>query len=419
MNIGYACLTLGVPNADFRSCTQKNASEEKLVELIAHNLNALETVIDYNIKNQIKLFRISSDLIPFGSSPVNKLPWWDLFETQFGVIGQKIKSAGLRVSMHPGQYTVLNSPDENVVERAIEDLNYHVRILDALGTDASNKIILHIGGVYQNKTLAMERFENNYSGLNDGIKRRLVIENDDRSYWISEVLELGEHLQIPVVFDNLHHFLNHGALELDEAYWIGECSKTWNAWDGRQKIHYSQQEPLKRAGSHSQTIRTEEFLSFYNRIKSKDLDIMLEVKDKNLSAVKCLNLLAEKKEIKALELEWSRYKYSVLEHSPAEYNEIRRLLRDKSNYPALEFYGILESALKKECKVGTAINAAHHIWGYFRDKATETEKNSFLKCAEECRQGTASIAKLKRFLEKMTEKYKEPYLLNSYYFILD
>ncbi len=428
MNIGYACLTLGIREADFRSCMKKNANDEKLIELIAYNLNSLENIIEYNIRNQIILFRISSDLIPFGSSPVNRLPWWDLFEDQFIRIGKKLKTGGIRVSMHPGQYTVLNSPDEFVVAKAIDDLVYHGRVLDSLCTNTENKIILHIGGVYGDKEQAIRRFEVNYRKLDLSIKRRLVIENDDKSYTTSDALRIGTKLGIPVVFDHLHHWVNpcegvrantsSGKLVTDDGYWIEESGKTWRNEDGRQKIHYSQQDTGKRPGSHSSTIYTDEFLSFFQKVKTKDIDIMLEVKDKNLSAVKCRNLISTQKEIKDLELEWSRYKYAVLEHSPSRYKEIRTLLRQKSGYPATEFYQILEESMKQEPNTGNSINAGQHVWGYFRDIATEQEKINFLNSVEECQLGKSDGKKMKRLLWKLTQKYREPYLLNSYYFMM-
>lgn len=145
MKIGYACLTLGVEEANFKTCILKNAGEENLLSIIAHNLIALDNIIDYNIKNNIKLFRISSGIIPFGSSPVNSLPWWDIFEKELSALGSKIKNSGMRVSMHPGQYTVLNSPREEVVLNALKDLEYHNTFLDSLKVNKENKIILHIG----------------------------------------------------------------------------------------------------------------------------------------------------------------------------------------------------------------------------------------------------------------------------------
>ncbi len=113
MSIGYACLTIGVPDTNLKSCTAKSLTEEKLLEIISYNLKSLKNIIEYNIKNNIKLFRISSDLIPFGSSHLNQLSWWNIFSQEFAEIGRKIMDNDIRVSMHPGQYTVLNSPNDD------------------------------------------------------------------------------------------------------------------------------------------------------------------------------------------------------------------------------------------------------------------------------------------------------------------
>ncbi len=292
MSIGYACLTVGVLNTNQKTCRQKNASEEKLLEIISHNLKSLENIIDYNISNHIRLFRISSDIIPFGSSPVNMIKWWEVFEPEFLKIGAKIKNNQIRVSMHPGQYTVLNSPHKDVVRRALEDLHYHTLFLNSLGVNQEHKIILHIGGVYGNKPEAIARFKMNYMDLSDEIKLRLVLENDDKSYNIGDLIKIGKELNAPIVFDNLHHRINPPDDKKMEETWIKECSETWKVEDGRQKIHYSQQDLAKRGGSHSQSIRVEEFMEFYKRVDGQNLDIMLEVKDKNISAVNCINRIS-------------------------------------------------------------------------------------------------------------------------------
>ncbi len=417
MNIGYACKTLGVPDTNFNSCIIKNADEKRLLELISYNLNSLENIIDYNISNEIKLFRISSDLIPFGSHPVNKIPWWNVFSQEFFNIGEKIKSSGMRVSMHPGQYTVLNSPNEEVVKRAIDDLNYHQKILERLGVGSNSKIILHIGGIYNNKKQAIKRFIDNYKKLDEKVKLRLVIENDDKLYNINDVLEIGSILNIPVIFDNLHHKVNSGDEKKSEKYWTEVCSKTWKEEDGFQKIHYSQQNPQKKQGAHSESIYINKFLNFYKKIENKKIDIMLEVKDKNLSAIKCINSISKKKTIKDLELEWSKYKYIILEKDPSAYLEIRNLLKNKSDYPVLSFYNFIENFIQKKEIKDNSINAALHVWGYFKKIALDSEKNKFFRVIERYKQGKTSLLTIKNFLWKLAVKYNETYLLNSYYFI--
>lgn len=289
MSIGYACQVIGVPNTNIKRCLIKNAMESRLLELTAYNLSSLNNIIEYNIKNNIRLFRISSDLIPFGSNEINNLSWWDIFQKQFLEIGDKIQVSNMRVSMHPGQYTVLNSLNDEVVEKSIADLNYHSKVLDCLGTGTNHKIVLHIGGIYNDKGHAKKRFIKNYERLDDTVKGRLVIENDDKSYNINDVIEIGTTLNIPVIFDNLHHKINSGEIVESEFYWINKCKKTWKSNDGKQKIHYSQQNPLKNPGAHSETINVGEFMNFYKKLDREDIDIMLEVKDKNISAVKCIH----------------------------------------------------------------------------------------------------------------------------------
>ncbi|QQP69854.1 UV DNA damage repair endonuclease UvsE [Carnobacterium sp. CS13] len=414
MKIGYACLTLGVYNTNFRTCTLKTATKENLLNITEHNLETLDRIIDYNIKMGITLFRISSDIIPFGSSPVNNLPWDEIFKEKFRLIGEKLKLENIRVSMHPGQYTVLNSPNEDVVKRAVEDLNYHNRFLNALGTGKSSKIILHIGGVYGDKKAAIVRFGKNYQLLSQGVKNRLVIENDDKSYNIGDVLQIGTANRIPVVYDNLHNELLPFDRSKDDHYFISLVNNTWKADDGVQKIHYSQGAHLKRAGSHSKTINLEVFNEFLNTIP--DVDIMLEVKDKNLSAVKANNLIDGNKKISHLEKEWARYKYNILEHDPNRYQEIRNLLKGKEGYPVIEFYALIDQALTIEPSQGTQINAASHVWSYFKDEATENEKKKYASYIESLKKGTYSIKAVKNLLLKMAVKYESDYLLNSYYF---
>lgn len=418
MSIGYACLTIGVSDANLKSCTAKNLSNEKLLGIIEHNLKSLKNIIDYNIKNNIHLFRISSDLIPFGSSPLNKLHWWEIFSEEFFEIGKEIRKNNIRVSMHPGQYTVLNSPKEDVVNRAIEDLNYHARVLDSLGVSERNKIVLHIGGIYNDKEQAINRFMNNYEALEDRVKQRLVIENDDKSYNINDVLKIGTKLNIPVIFDNLHNEINPYVEEKNDLYWIDECKNTWKEKDGYQKIHYSQQDILKKTGSHSSTIAVDRFINFYESLGREDIDIMLEVKDKNLSAVKCINCVTEDKRISKLEEEWSKYKYTILENSPRIYLEIRNLLKNKKEYPAVQFYNYIDEAMKEEVTIGNSENAALHVWGYFKNIVDTKEKESFLKSMDNYKKGKVSINVIKNKLLKMTVKYNEKYLKNSYYFIL-
>lgn len=417
MRIGYACQTIGVQDTDFKSCTMKYASEEKLLEVIEHNLKVLDRIIDYNIENRISMFRISSDLIPFGSSPANQLDWGGIFKDRFQNLKHKIALHDIRISMHPGQYTVINSPDQEVVSRAIADLEYHNQVLDLLTESPSCKMILHIGGGYGDKDAAINRFLQVYQRLDSGIKKRLIVENDDRIYHAAEVYRVAESGGIPFVFDVLHHQVNREPDGASPYTWIERAGATWRDVDGTPKIHYSQQNPDKKPGSHSDTIGSREFMDFVSVLKEHiDVDIMMEVKDKNISAVKCQNIIHESPRILALEKEWSLYKYLTLEHSQNHYQQIRQLLKDKDAYPVVEFYELLEDASRQPIELGNAINGIDHVWGYFKSSASEKEKAVFQKELNKFKEGTIGLNAIKRLLYKMALAYDEKYLIHSYYF---
>src|SRR3954471_89532 len=113
--LGYVATALTIGASASRTCRLKNATPERLRELIAANLGELERILRFNVENQILLYRISSQIIPFGSHAVNPVPWWDEFAPTFARLGEFLARTGMRVSMHPGQYTVLNSPNPRIV----------------------------------------------------------------------------------------------------------------------------------------------------------------------------------------------------------------------------------------------------------------------------------------------------------------
>lgn len=420
MKIGYACLVVGVPDTSLKTTRKANVTSDRLLELIEHNLTAMENMLDYNIKHGIQMYRISSDIIPFGSDlETNSMNWLKNFQEKFDHLSKKIKENNIRVSMHPGQYTVLNSTDEDVVKRAVADLAYHTNFLDALNLNKSHKIILHIGGVYGDKTAAMNRFIQNYKKLSPAIKDRLIIENDDRLYTIKDVLEISRQTGAPVVYDNLHNTCNPSQPEGSDAEWISQALETWHEADGPMKIHYSQQRENARLGAHTQTIYIEPFIEFYEKISSLDIDIMLEVKDKNLSAVKANLAISAQPNIKELEKEWARYKYLVLSHSQKHYNEIRTILKDKSTYPVIDFYTKIEEALDSKPNKNTELNALEHVWGHLKKSVDNKQKLRFNQMKEKWLVDEITTKRLKNWLKKLAIQYEEKYLQQSLYFDVD
>ncbi|MGB7366870.1 DUF1722 domain-containing protein [Carnobacterium jeotgali] len=100
------------------------------------------------------------------------------------------------------------------------------------------------------------------------------------------------------------------------------------------------------------------------------------------------------------------------------YDAIRQLLKDKSSFPVLDFYRLLDQALIMDVTTGIAVNAATHVYGYFKYSATEKEKNTFLKQLEKVEKNNGSLKTLKKILLNLALNYHEPYLLQSYYFVL-
>ncbi|EXJ22947.1 UV DNA damage endonuclease [Alkalibacterium sp. AK22] len=419
MRIGYPCITRGLDGQQYKTCRKQNATEERLIELIGHNLNVLEQMIDYNHAKGIRMFRISSDIIPFGSDlEVNHLNWPKIFADTFSRIAKKIQAYALRVSMHPGQYTVLNSPKQDVIKRAVEDLRYHCLFLDSLEVGREGKLVLHIGGLYGDKEKAMERFVANYKELDQTIKDRLIIENDDRLFTIADVLSISEETGAPVVYDNLHHKLNGEKLNDSDAYWIEKAIQTWSSLDGRPKVHYAQQQKGARLGAHSLTIEIEPFLTYFKKIKDFDIDIMLEVKDKNLSAIKCILATSDKQETSELYKEWDCYKHLILERSPEIYSQITELLNNKDHYPVKRFYSLIEEAIQLPLDAGNLIEGLEYAWDCISQQATAKERETTKAYKQKLAKDTNELSKAKRYLKKLAVKYEADSLLSSYYFEL-
>ena len=292
IRIGYACINTKLP-APNRTCRLSNATPERILDLASTNLDALRRILEWNVAKNIKLFRITSDLVPFGSHRVNKVPWRRLLEPQFSRLRALIRKHELRVSMHPGQFTVLNSPRPEVVASSLSELDYHAAVLETLGVDASHKIVIHLGGVYDDKASSLKRFIEVCKGLDDDVKSRLVIENDERCYTIGDALSASREIGVPVVFDVFHHSWNPALADLSLRSIIERVAKTWRKRDGRVKIHYSNQWPGEPAGTHSKSISVQKFARFFETVHDLDLDIMLEVKDKQESVLKLRKFLRE------------------------------------------------------------------------------------------------------------------------------
>lgn len=288
MRIGYPCLNLSLPCRPSRTFRLGSLSWERLRETLAGNLACLEEIVRWNAHHGLLFLRITSDLVPLASHPANNFPWDEELAAEFARIGTLIKKFAMRISMHPGQYTVLNSPRPEVTAAAFADLLYHTRVLELLGLDRSAKIQIHVGGIYGEKRKAMARFARAVDQLPLETRARLVVENDERLYTFSDVLTIHQKTGLPVVFDFFHHELNPNGMRLGEV--LEAQRKTWKLEDGLPIVDYSSPLPEGRLGSHARSLDEAHFRRFLEESRPHDFDLMLEVKDKEKTALKALAL---------------------------------------------------------------------------------------------------------------------------------
>jgi UV DNA damage endonuclease len=283
--LGFVASVLSEEISTSRTCRLKNATPERIRDIIAGNLDALDRVVTFLDRESIRLYRLTSNLIPFASHTVNTLPWWDEFAERFAALGTRLRALDVRVSTHPGQYTVLNSPTSATVRNAICELEYQARMLDLLGGDRSGKIVIHIGGLYgASQAEAMKRFCAVAADLPPAVRRRLVVENDDRLFDAEEALWVAQRIGVPVVFDWLHHNANPCAAPLSEV--LPAIFDTWRTDDGRPKVHLSSQAEGLRPGAHAPFVDVTDALAFFAVLPPRPFDCMLEAKEKDRAVLK-------------------------------------------------------------------------------------------------------------------------------------
>ncbi len=289
MKIGYPCINRSIGCISSATFRLRSYSRELLLAKAKSNLDCLAEILKYNLENNIYFFRISSDLVPFASHPICRDNWQEAFKDKFREIGRFIKSHNFRISMHPDQFTLINSIDESIFERSIKELSYHAAILNLLGLGQSAKIQIHVGGTYNDKEKSIQRFVQRYKKLPKPVKERLSIENDEKSYAVKDCLAISREVKIPVVFDFYHHQLHNKGEPLEII--LENVSKTWQEKDGLPIVDYSSIHHSQKRGRHAESIDREDFKNFLNKSKPYDFDLMLEIKDKEKSADQAVKIV--------------------------------------------------------------------------------------------------------------------------------
>jgi UV DNA damage endonuclease len=269
------------------------------------SLQHLERILEYCDRNDIRMYRMATGLAPYASHP--DLPQFRDQPRECAAelerVGRRARELGIRLSTHPGQYTVLNSEDERTRRLAAAELEVQAEVLDGMGLGPEAVVVLHVGGGAGGVDASLDRFERGFALLSEAARARLVVENDDRVFGLSDVLRLSARIGRPVVWDLLHHrchdpvgIPDREALELALATWPGGVTP---------KVHYSSpktavEERRRKVGrrverslvlpqlrAHADLIDPIAFERFLRETAhGLDLDVMLEAKAKDVALLR-------------------------------------------------------------------------------------------------------------------------------------
>ena len=295
MNLGYCCINLSLrangvsTNRSMIKKTFLARGKDYAGELALQNINDLHSILEWNLEHGILIYRMSSDIFPWMSEyRFEDLKNYDEISKQLATVGSFVKAHNMRVGFHPGQFDVLASPNPQIVEKTVYDLDQHARIMDLmhLPADHSSAINIHIGGSYGDKQSALSTFCKNFEKLAPTTMSRLVVENDDKAsqYGVKDLYD-GVYAKVgcPITFDHFHHLFCGNELSSEDA--ANLAASTWGSITPLQ--HYSSskmihEDPTVVNRSHADYI--------YEPIQSYGIeaDVELEAKAKDLALLKYL-----------------------------------------------------------------------------------------------------------------------------------
>jgi UV DNA damage endonuclease len=306
MRFGFAVKVLGAGGLPSHDTRRWQSGPD-----LAVSLDRLDAILSYLDANDIRFYRMATALAPYASHP-------DLPEfrdqparcaEQLAAVGARAGALGIRLTSHPGQYTVLNSEDDTVRRLAAVELEVQAELMDGMGLGPESVVVLHVGGAGGGVDAGLERFERGFEMLTDAARARVVIENDDRTFGLADVLRLSERIERPVVWDVLHHHC-HDPEGIPEREALERALATWPV-GVTPKIHLSSpktavEERKRRVGrrvertlvlpplrAHADTIDPIAFRRFLvDTASGRNFDVMLEAKAKDLALLRLREQLA-------------------------------------------------------------------------------------------------------------------------------
>jgi UV DNA damage endonuclease len=263
------------------------------------SIDYLLAILDYLDEIDVRMYRLSSDFVPYATHPDLPAFHGQLTECrrELAEAGAIVRERGIRLSLHPSQYVLLGARDEAINRKGIADIDAQGALLDALEQGPEAVVIVHLGGAYGDPDAALARFVAKVARLSEAGRRRLVVENDDTVYTVGDCLRIHQATGLRVVFDHQHQLLNPGGLELAEA--ARAALATWPA-GVQPKVHFSsprlESRTVIRGGrevaaapllsQHADYIHPWEFAGFLRAMGPLPFDVMLEAKMKDLALLK-------------------------------------------------------------------------------------------------------------------------------------
>jgi len=288
--LGYCCINLSLDrkvtaNRGMIKKTFQEKGVQYCSELAHQNIKDILTILKWNVANDIYVYRMSSDVFPWMSEySIQALPNFQEILQDMQAIGQFALANNIRLSMHPGQFDVLPSPTQSVVDKTVKDLDQHAEIMDLMGLPIDHRfpINIHVGGTYGDKEAAADRFCQNFARLSPSAKSRLVVENDDKAtqYSVQDLFTLiTARIGTPITFDFHHHRFNTGGLSEEAALRLAAST-----WPCTPLTHYSSS---RKTFEDSSVIARSHADYIYEQINpyGLTLDIEVEAKAKDLAVL--------------------------------------------------------------------------------------------------------------------------------------
>lgn len=285
--LGYACICTELRKNDIfasrtvRLATLKTKGIDFVKDLALQNLRDLLIILKWNKDHDIYFYRLSSEMFPFAGHLEHGYSL-EFADDLLKEIGQYARDNNIRLTMHPGQYDVLSSPSETVIENTVSDLKHHCEILDRMGMGSDSVMIVHGGGVYGNKEGALKRLEENILKLPNNVRNRLVLENCEMAYCVEDLIDLSEHIGVPIVLD-FHHDDIYPSSKPIQAY-FERVFAVWHKRGIKPKVHVSNSVPgITSQNSKTARRKHSDYIQFLHKSLltiTFPIDVMLECKMK-------------------------------------------------------------------------------------------------------------------------------------------